>query len=53
MPGICVTECIGDQSVQASTLNIVQGDLLTENKLISALDEVKSTRTITTKQHIY
>lgn len=48
-----MTECIGDQSVEASTLNIVQGDLIKENKLISALDEVKSIQTITKQQHIY
>jgi hypothetical protein len=47
-----VTECIGYQSVQASALNIVQRDLLTENKWISTIDEIKSTQTITSK-HIY
>jgi len=48
-----MTECIGNQSVQASTLNIVQRDLWTENKWISTLDEVKYTQAKTSKQHIY
>lgn len=48
-----MTECIGNQSVQASTLNIVQRDLWTENKWISTLDEVKYAQAKTSKQHIY
>lgn len=40
MPGIYVTKCIGNQSVQTSTLNIVQRDLFTTSNWIRSLDGV-------------
>lgn len=40
MPDVNVAECTGYQSVQASTIDIVQRDLLTENTPVSDPDEV-------------